>query len=75
MDWTTAWTGLLDSNFNALKTFLCSLSTCGVHNTLEQPAKIAILLQRGMYLKSAISDVASVVHASVADKDRQWQTE
>ena len=24
------WTGLLDSNFNALKTFLCSLSTCEV---------------------------------------------
>ena len=52
-----------------------------LHNTLTQPAaaRIAILLQRGTYLRT-ISDVVTVsataqqlAHAIVADKDRQTQ--
>ena len=35
-----------------------------LRNILEQPARIANLLQRDMYLRSTISDVASAVQHS-----------
>ena len=65
------WTGLLDSNFNALKTFYALYLPVELHNTLEQPERIAILLQRGTYLRSTIRDVASAVqHSSLPMQER-----
>ena len=76
LDWTSAWT-LISMH---QKHFYALYLPVELHNPLEQPPRIAILLQRGTYLRSTISDVASTVraqqlaHASVADKDRQTQT-
>ena len=67
LDWTT---GL---KFQCTKNILCSLSIIPVelHNTLRQPARIAILLQRGTYLRSTIRDVASAVqHSSLPMQER-----